>query len=52
MYVTWVEADLEGDTFFPEWNSAEWRLVKSERHTADAKNEYDTTFCIYDRILL
>ena len=49
MHVTWVEADVEGDTFFPEWNPAEWRLVESERHSADDKNEYDTTFCIYDR---
>ena len=52
MHVTWVEADIEGDTYFPEWNPAEWRLVESERHSADAKNEYDTTFCVYDRILL
>ena len=52
MYVTWVEANLEGDTFFPAWNPAEWRLVESERHSADARNEYDTTFCIYDRIPL
>ena len=50
MYVTWVEAAIEGDTLFPEWDPAEWQLVSSERHSADAKNEYDTTFCIYDRI--
>jgi len=50
MYVTWVEATIEGDTQFLEWNPAEWLLVSSERHSADEKNEYDTTFCIYDRI--
>jgi dihydrofolate reductase len=50
MYVTWVEAAIEGDTLFPAWNPAEWQLVSSERHSADEKNEYDTTFCIYDRI--
>ena len=49
LYVTWVEAEVAGDTFFPPWNAAEWRLALSERHSADAKNEYDTTFCIYDR---
>jgi len=48
-YVTWVEAETGGDTQFPEWNPAQWRIVGSERHSADAKNEYDTTFCIYDR---
>ena len=50
MHVTWVEVDVDGDTFFPEWNPADWRLVESQRHSADAKNEYDTTFCNYDRL--
>jgi dihydrofolate reductase len=50
LYVTWVEAEVAGDTYFPSWNEAEWRLTRSERHSADARNEYDTTFCIYDRI--
>lgn len=52
LYVTWVEAEVEGDTHFPAWNPDEWRLVESERHSADAKNEYDTTFCVYDRLPL
>lgn len=50
MYVTWVEADVAGDTRFPDWNPSTWILVSSQPHTADAKNEYDTTFCIYDRV--
>ena len=50
LYVTWVEADVAGDTHFPDWENASWRLMRSEPHAADAKNEYDTTFCIYDRI--
>jgi dihydrofolate reductase len=48
-YVTWVEVDLQGDTSFSDWNLADWQLISSERHSADEKNEYDTTFCIYDR---
>jgi dihydrofolate reductase len=50
LYVTWVEAEIEGDTRFPAWNAGDWRLVESTRHPADEKNEYDTTFAIYDRI--
>jgi len=49
MYVTWVEADVAGETRFPDWDPASWQLIQSEQHGADAKNEYDTTFCIYDR---
>jgi dihydrofolate reductase len=50
MYVTWVEAEVAGDTFFPPWEAAAWQQVQSEPHSADERNEYDTTFCIYDRI--
>jgi dihydrofolate reductase len=50
MYVTWVEAEVAGDTYFPAVDWAQWREIARERHSADAKNEYDTTFCIYDRI--
>jgi dihydrofolate reductase len=49
LYVTWVEADIAGDTTFPPIDWSAWREVRREHHPADAKNEYDTTFCIYDR---
>ena len=49
MYVTWVEAEVAGDTYFPGWDASHWSLVQSERHSADAKNEYDTTYCVYER---
>jgi dihydrofolate reductase len=50
LYVTWVEGEIEGDTRFPtiDWN--QWREVCSERHSADAKNQYDYTFCTYHRL--
>lgn len=50
MYVTWVEADIEGDTYFPAWKLDQWRLVSDERHIADAKNQFDYTFAVYNRI--
>jgi len=50
MYVTWVEAEIKGDTYFPEIDWSQWREISSERHSADEMNEYDTTFCIYDRV--
>jgi dihydrofolate reductase len=49
LYVTWVEAEVPGDTHFPNWRPEEWRLVSSEPHAADEKNDYDTTFCVYER---
>jgi dihydrofolate reductase len=50
MYVTWVEGEVAGDVHFPAVNWAEWREVSRESHSADGKNDYDTTFVIYDRI--
>jgi dihydrofolate reductase len=50
LYVTWVEAEIEGDVRFPAVDWRRWREVSAERHSADEKNEYDTTFCIYDRV--
>ncbi|MDR2912193.1 MAG: dihydrofolate reductase [Alistipes sp.] len=31
LYITRIDAEYEGDTRFPEWDVAEWRLVSSER---------------------
>jgi dihydrofolate reductase len=49
LYVTWVEAEIAGDTYFPVVNLESWQRVHCEPIAADAKNEYDTTFSIYDR---
>lgn len=50
LYVTWIEAEVAGDVKFPAVDWRQWREVSAERHSADEKNEYDTTFCIYDRV--
>lgn len=50
LYVTHVEAEVEGDTFFPAYDPSEWRLVEETTHAADTKNEFPHRFCIYDRI--
>jgi dihydrofolate reductase len=49
MYVTWVEADVEGDVTFPQVDWQQWREVSCERVGADEKNEFATKFCIYER---
>jgi len=49
LYVTWVEAELSGDTRFPPVDLAEWRVVREESIPADAKNEYPVTYAVYER---
>jgi dihydrofolate reductase len=40
-----------GTAFFPVLNMEEWKLVQSEYHIKDEKNQYDYTFEVYDRML-
>ena len=49
MYVTWVENNIiEGDVFFPDWGTG-WKKVSSEHFDADEKNDWPTTFEIWER---
>ncbi len=49
LYLTKVLSDVDGDAWFPPLNEREWRLLTSERHAADAKNEYAHSFEVYER---
>lgn len=49
LYVTLVEAEIDGDTTFPAIDPSQWRLVSEETHEADAKNDWPYRFLIYDR---
>lgn len=50
MYLTRVHADVEGDTYFPDFDDvAEWQLVDAEHFDADGKNEYPFSFLTYER---
>lgn len=50
LYLTRIHAAVDGDARFPGVDWREWRLLHAERHAADAKNEYDYSFEIYERI--
>ena len=49
LYITEVNAEVEGDTYFPEFNMAEWQEVSRIHHEADQKHTFDFDFVIYDR---
>jgi len=50
LYITRIEADYEGDTHFPEWSAAEWRLVSSEPHERGETFPHPFRFEVYDRV--
>jgi len=49
IYLTRIHAEVEGDTFFPEFDLDDWELVSEEHHEADEKNEFDFSFLVYER---
>jgi len=49
MYLTLVEAELEGDVFFPVWDPREWREVERTRCEADGRNAYACSFLTLER---
>jgi dihydrofolate reductase len=50
MVLTRVHAEVEGDTFFPDFDDvSEWNLTDAEHFDADEKNEHPFSFLTYDR---
>jgi dihydrofolate reductase len=50
LYLTLVHAAVEGDTFFPEWDSACWHETAREEHPRDERNAYALCFLTLERI--
>ena len=49
IHLTEVEADVEGDTWFPEFDRGEWTETEVARHPADARNAYPIRILRLDR---
>lgn len=48
IYLTRVHVSLPGDSFFPELDERDWRLVSEDHHAADDRHAYDYTFEHYE----
>ena len=49
MELTVVHAEVNGDTFFPEFDEADWTLGDDLRHEADDRHAYPFSFRTYER---
>ncbi|MGH8224698.1 MAG: type 3 dihydrofolate reductase [Gammaproteobacteria bacterium] len=49
IHLTRIQAKIEGDTFFPEFDASEWHETAREERTADEKNAYTLTFLTLER---
>ncbi|SHL06058.1 dihydrofolate reductase [Fibrobacter sp. UWEL] len=49
LYVTRVLAQVQGDVFFPDWGEG-WRKVSEEHFGIDEKNDYETSYEVWERV--
>lgn len=49
LYITLVDAEIPGDTFFPEYDVSAYSVVSRERREPDERNRYALEFVTYRR---
>lgn len=49
LYLTLIEAELDGDTFFPNWQELAWKTLEEQRHEIDERHAYAFNFVTLDR---
>ena len=49
LYITYVDADVEGDRYFPQFSLQDWEQIREESYSADDKNLYDMVFRVYQK---
>ncbi len=49
--LTIVHAEIEGDTYFPEFDPAAWTITEDQRREADDRHEYPFSFRCYERVV-
>lgn len=50
LYLTLIDEEFDGDTFFPDYSELNWETVSEVSNQADDKNPYPYTFVTLDRI--
>nr|AIA17051.1 Dihydrofolate reductase [uncultured bacterium] len=49
LYLTEIDATIDGDTYFPEIDKSEWIERSRTHHAVDNKHQYAFDFVVYDR---
>lgn len=49
LYLTEIDTELHGDTYFPTFHKAQWKEASRTHHPADERHAYPFDFVIYQR---
>ncbi|MFA7095676.1 MAG: type 3 dihydrofolate reductase [Gammaproteobacteria bacterium] len=49
LYVTFIDAEFAGDTYFPAFDLDAWREIRREDHEPDEQNRYRYSFTVLER---
>ncbi len=44
LYLTLIDADIDGDTYFPKWLAEEWQILASTYHAQDEAHAFSFRF--------
>ncbi len=50
LYLTLIEIEFEGDTFFPSFDMKDWVKLQDRQYLADDRNPYPYRFMILERV--
>jgi dihydrofolate reductase len=50
IYLTRVHTKIEGDTYYPELNKKQWKLIKSQSFPANEKNNFPFSFEVWEKV--
>jgi len=48
LYITHIDAECDGDTWFPHLDLSTWTLIQQENHAPDEKNKFPYRFEIWE----
>lgn len=50
LYLTEIDATIDGDTFFPQVNHSQWKETSRRTHPADERHLYKFDFVVYNKL--
>lgn len=50
LYLTFIEQDVEGDAFFPEYSHSDWREVDRESFSPTGEVPFNYHFTVWERV--